>query len=49
MKVGGVWSKGNLGRASGSDIEHLVWGVKQCKPARGSWGMPPGNFETEIL
>ena len=32
---------GHLGRASGSEIEHLVWGVKQCKPASGSGDMLP--------
>ena len=41
MKVGGVWIKGNLGRASGSEIEHLVWGVKECKPVRGVLGHAP--------
>ena len=27
--------EGHLGGVSGSEIEHLVWGVKHCKPARG--------------
>ena len=38
---------GHLGRALGNEIEHLVWGLKQCKPARGVQGhASPKNFET---
>ena len=38
---GGAYIEGHLGRVLGSEIEHLVWGVKQCKPARGSGGILP--------
>ena len=45
IKLGGHIDKGYLGRASRSEIKHLVWGVKQCKPTGRSGGM----FLGEIL
>ena len=43
---GGTQTEGHFGRVSGSEIGHLVWGVRQCKLARGSGDASPGNFDT---